>query len=173
MRATPSRMAFSAWPLLAGNEIATEGVQAIGEALKDNTSLQNLELEGLRCPWAVPDPRDAFGAGTAPPPPLPECPAYAQPLSPCRQVPASTAFVTDSNRPQPLWRSNCLPSLFWGRLRGPFPFNASLADPSCGVGHTTPGSCVRGSPEGCARAASIGRAMKIWLRQAHSKYALF
>ena len=29
-------------------------------------------------------------------------PAYAQPLSPWRQVPASMAFVTDSNRPQPL-----------------------------------------------------------------------
>ena len=29
----------------------------------------------------------------------------AQPLSPSRQVPASTAFVTDSNRPQPFWRS--------------------------------------------------------------------
>ena len=28
--------------------------------------------------------------------------AYAQPLSPWRQVPASMAFVTDSNRPQPL-----------------------------------------------------------------------
>ena len=29
-------------------------------------------------------------------------PAYAQPLSPSRQVPGSMAFVTDSNRPQPL-----------------------------------------------------------------------
>ena len=35
-----------------------------------------------------------------PPPPPPGRPAYAQPLSPCRQVPASTAFVTDSNRPR-------------------------------------------------------------------------
>ena len=31
-------------------------------------------------------------------------PAYAQPLSPERQVPVSMEFVTDSNRPQPLWR---------------------------------------------------------------------
>ena len=37
------------------------------------------------------------------PPPPPGHPAYAQPLSPWRQVPASTAFVTDSNR-QPLWQ---------------------------------------------------------------------
>ena len=31
-------------------------------------------------------------------------PAYARPLSPWQQVPASMAFVTDSNRPQPLWQ---------------------------------------------------------------------
>ena len=37
-----------------------------------------------------------------PPPPLPGRPAYAQLLSPRRQVPASVAFVTDSNQPQPL-----------------------------------------------------------------------
>ena len=41
------------------------------------------------------------GGGTRPPPP--GRPAYAQPLSPSRQVPASMAYVTDSNRPQPLW----------------------------------------------------------------------
>ena len=34
--------------------------------------------------------------------PLPGRPGYVQPLSPSRQVPASMAFVTDSNRPQPL-----------------------------------------------------------------------
>ena len=39
------------------------------------------------------------GVGGPPPPPGP--PAYARPLSPLRKVPASTAFVTDSNRPQP------------------------------------------------------------------------
>ena len=33
--------------------------------------------------------------------PNPGRPAYAQPLSPRRQVPAPTAFVTDSNSPQP------------------------------------------------------------------------
>ena len=42
--------------------------------------------------------------GGVPPPPSPGPPAYAQPLSPLRQVPASMAFVTDSNRPQPLWQ---------------------------------------------------------------------
>ena len=36
------------------------------------------------------------------PPPPPGM--HAQPLSPRRQVPASMAFVTDSNRPQPLWQ---------------------------------------------------------------------
>ena len=40
--------------------------------------------------------------GTPPILPL-RCPAYAQ-LSPRRQVPASMAFATDSNRSQPLWR---------------------------------------------------------------------
>ena len=42
--------------------------------------------------------------GRAPPPTPPGHPAYAQPLSPEREVPASLAFVTDSNRPQPLWQ---------------------------------------------------------------------
>ena len=31
-------------------------------------------------------------------------PSGAPSLSPWRQVPASMAFVTDSNRPQPLWQ---------------------------------------------------------------------
>ena len=44
------------------------------------------------------------GGGTPPPPPLARCPAYAQPSSVKRQVPASMAFVTDGNRPQPLWQ---------------------------------------------------------------------
>ena len=35
-------------------------------------------------------------------PTSPGHPGYAQPLSPRRQVPASMAFVTDSNRPQSL-----------------------------------------------------------------------
>ena len=43
------------------------------------------------------------GAGN-PPLPAPGRPAHAQPLSPCSQVPASMAFVTDNNRPQPLWQ---------------------------------------------------------------------
>ena len=53
--------------------------------------------------WAdeCPESRDALGGGEEPPPGRP---AYAQPLSPQRQVPASTAF-NDSNRPQPLWQS--------------------------------------------------------------------
>ena len=42
--------------------------------------------------------------GGAYPPTPPGRPAYAQPLSPWRQVPASMAFVTDSNRPQLLWQ---------------------------------------------------------------------
>ena len=51
-------------------------------------------------------PRDALEGGEAspPPPPPPGCPAYAQPLPPERQVPASMAFVTGSNRPQPVWQ---------------------------------------------------------------------
>ena len=44
------------------------------------------------------------GGGGATPPPPPGRPAYAQPLSPQRQVPASMAFVADNNRPQPLWQ---------------------------------------------------------------------
>ena len=44
-------------------------------------------------------------------------PAHAHPLSPSRQVPASMAFVTDSNRPQPLGQSsNRLPDRLWGHL---------------------------------------------------------
>ena len=39
------------------------------------------------------------------PPPLPGRPAYAQPLSPWQQVPASMAFATDSNHRQPLLQS--------------------------------------------------------------------
>ena len=45
-----------------------------------------------------------IGRGRGTPPPPPERPAYAQPQSPWRQVPASMEFVTDSNRPQPLWQ---------------------------------------------------------------------
>ena len=37
-------------------------------------------------------------------PPLPRRLAYAQPMSPWRQVPRSMVCVTDSNRPQPLWQ---------------------------------------------------------------------
>ena len=48
--------------------------------------------------------RDALeGGGGGHPSPL-QGPAYAQPLSPERLVPVSMAFVTDSNRPQPLWQ---------------------------------------------------------------------
>ena len=61
--------------------------------------------------------------------PLKGCAAYAQPLSPCRQVPASMAFVTDSNRPQPLWQpppTACLtasgaPSLGMHPCQSPLP----------------------------------------------------
>ena len=54
--------------------------------------------------------RDALEGWRYPPPPSGR-PTYAQPLSPSRQVPPSLAFVTDSNRPQPLWQpppSTCL-----------------------------------------------------------------
>ena len=70
-----------------------------------------------------------IGRGEAPPPPPPGRPAYAQPLSPSRQVPASMAFVTDSTRhPTALpASSNRLCTRFWGRLRGPFRSNAPLA----------------------------------------------
>ena len=50
-----------------------------------------------------PPPGHALGQGEGGnPPPLP--PKGAQPLSPRRQVWTSAAFVTDSNRPQPLWQ---------------------------------------------------------------------
>ena len=51
----------------------------------------------------TPHPGMNWKGGEVPPPP-PGRPAYAQPLSPRRQVPVSMAFVTDSNRPQPLWQ---------------------------------------------------------------------
>ena len=64
-----------------------------GAALEDTYFL--LPLRTLPPPSS-----DALeGGGT---PPRPGRPAYAQPLSPLQQVPASVAFVTDSNRPQPL-----------------------------------------------------------------------
>ena len=68
------------------------------------------------------------------PPPPPGRLAYAQPLSPRRQVPASTAFVTDSNRPPTASAtpSNRLSNRFWGRLRGAFPSNASLGPGASG-----------------------------------------
>ena len=48
-------------------------------------------------------PQNALqGREVTPPPGPPGRPAYAQPLSPPRQVPASMALVTNSNRPQPL-----------------------------------------------------------------------
>ena len=45
--------------------------------------------------------RDALEGGEVPPLPPPGRPAYAQLLSPWRHVPASMAFVTDSNRHTP------------------------------------------------------------------------
>ena len=42
--------------------------------------------------------------GGHPPPPPSGHPTHAQLLSLKRQVPASMAFATDSNRPQPLWQ---------------------------------------------------------------------
>ena len=45
--------------------------------------------------------------------------AYAQPLSPWRQAPASTAVGTDSNRPQPFRQPPPTANRFWGPLRGP------------------------------------------------------
>ena len=64
---------------------------------------------------APPSPRDALEGGEVPPPPEPTTKALCQPppprapsprppLSPWQQVPASMAFVTDSNRHQPLWQ---------------------------------------------------------------------
>ena len=55
----------------------------------------------LRCP--PPPTQDAleWGGGAPPPPPPLEGP---QPTPSHWQVPPSMAFVTDSNRPQPLWR---------------------------------------------------------------------
>ena len=52
-------------------------------------------------------------------PPLSRAPSR-RPATVPHQVPASMAFVTDSNRPQPLWKPPS--NRFWG----PFPSNASL-----------------------------------------------
>ena len=69
--------------------------------------------------------------------PPPGRPAYARPLSPSRQVPASLACVTDSNRPPTALAtsSNRLPNRLWGCLQDPFPYNASLPGRGRG-GHT-------------------------------------
>ena len=58
--------------------------------------------EVARGQWTPPAALSNTTRRHAPPPPPPGRPAYAQPLSPWRQVPLSRAFVTDSNRPQPL-----------------------------------------------------------------------
>ena len=55
--------------------------------------------EARLCFLLPPPPQGCIGRGGAPPPGRP---AYAQPLSAGRQVPASIAFITGSNRPQPL-----------------------------------------------------------------------
>ena len=48
-------------------------------------------------------------------------------------MPASTAFVTDSNRPQSLWQPppTACPNRLWGRLLGPFVSNASRGVGGC------------------------------------------
>ena len=78
-------------------------------------------------------PQGCIGrGGDTPPPPL----QGAQPLSPWRQVPAPMAFVTDSNRPQPLWQpppTACLtsseaPSLLMHPWVAPPPPPPSRAD---------------------------------------------
>ena len=53
-----------------------------------------------------PPPSGCIGRGgrVTPRPLLPGGPSYAQPLPLRRQVPASMAFLTNSNRPQPLWQ---------------------------------------------------------------------
>ena len=77
---------------------------------------------------AKPPPQGCIGRGglgTPPPHSPPGRLAYAQLLSPSTQVPASMAFVTDSNRPQPLWQPPIQPPIepLLGRA---FPSNASL-----------------------------------------------
>ena len=53
--------------------------------------------KGLRAGWG--GGAGMHSKGGRYPLPHPGRPAYAQPLSPWQQVPASMAFVTDSNRP--------------------------------------------------------------------------
>ena len=57
------------------------------------------ELTGINRTWVRRTYR--LGGEAANPPGRP---AYAQPLSPSRQAPASMASVTDNNRPKPLWQ---------------------------------------------------------------------
>ena len=73
------------------------GTEAHAEALKAPSTAPEGKSH-MACPPAR-DALDGGGGGAGL-----RRPAYAQPLSPGRQVSASMAFVTDSNRPQPLWQ---------------------------------------------------------------------
>ena len=52
---------------------------------------------------SVPPPQGCIGRGAGIPPPS-RAPSLCPTTVPQRQVPALLAFVTDSNRPQPLWQ---------------------------------------------------------------------
>ena len=69
------------------------------DGLPDHVPMHRQSVGALVLPMA----RDALEGGQSPPLP-PGRSACAQPLSPWRQLAASMAFVTDNNRPQPLWQ---------------------------------------------------------------------
>ena len=112
--------------------------------------------------------RDALGGGggNAPPPPPPGRPAYAQPLSPRRQVPASTAFVTDSNRPQPLWQpppTACLTASLLGPPLRPLPFLCIPGAEAGGLGDGAGGVLLPGGLDvGCLDAS-------VWANQVRTE----
>ena len=90
---------------------------------------QHQRLSRRGPPWSSGKERKGPGPGMhwkggrqPPPPPPPGRPAYAQPLFPRRQVPASMAFVTDSNRPQPLWQPPPTACLTASRAASEAPF---------------------------------------------------
>ena len=72
-------------------------VRAQGGVVRDGPGCP----KSCACATSPPPPGMHWKGGGYPPPGRP---AYAQPLSPSRQVPVSTALVPDGNRPQPLWQ---------------------------------------------------------------------
>ena len=91
------------WDALLWVQATSWGVWGLGQYLGVSGMTMPLTSIAAATPWtgrtqSPPDRavRGGLAQGLGP--------AYAQPLSPERQVPASMALVTDSNRPLPLWQ---------------------------------------------------------------------